>query len=86
MKNLIKCIRGAYELHTAPEQSELNKAHLNLNGLERVVLRAYMKASIQALKSRIFLFKVKIKYNLEINILAIILITVLLVKVLKGAH
>ena len=86
MKNLIKCIRGAYELHTTPEQSELNKAHLKLNSLERAVLRAYMKASIQTLKARIFLFKVKIKYNLEINILAIILITVLLYKVFKSTY
>tara|TARA_R110002049_G_scaffold74001_1_gene191173 strand:- start:522 stop:782 length:261 start_codon:yes stop_codon:yes gene_type:complete len=86
MKNLIKCIRGAYELHTTSEQSELNKAHLNLNYFERFVLKAYMRSSIKILKVRIFLLKNKIRYRLEINVLAIVLIIVLLFKNLKGAY
>ena len=86
MKNLIKCIKGAYELHTAKEESELNQAHIKLTRTERLVLNSYMNISIVYLKTKIYLFKKWLKYDLEITCISIMIISALLVKYLRSTY
>lgn len=86
MKNLIKCIRGAFELHLAEKGSELYEAHLNLNLFQVLILRVYMKASILIMKFTIILLKFRNKYYYELKFFLIILIIALLLKAFKDTY